>query len=217
MRSSIRVLPSSARLIAPLAAGLLAAGAAAGCARPSRTDDTGDLTALSVVGDSPEPSGSAPGGTAAPARTTGADSTGTTATRTTTPTTTTRTTTRPTTKPTTVPTTTATGGGARVASFAVRQKPTCQGPGRPGQGLVLAWTVTGAPGASLSEDGALLSGGLPAAGSLAVSFACDGAAGATVTHVFVLSAAGGAGNQAPNSVLRVSALIPPGMTVTPLS
>jgi hypothetical protein len=105
-------------------------------------------------------------------------------------------------------------------SFNVRQKPTCVGPGRPGQDLVLAWTVSGAPGAALAEDTpgtpGTLSNGLPASGSLAVAFACDAAAGATATHVFDLYAVGGAGNQAPYSELRVSAAVPPGMTVTPL-
>jgi hypothetical protein len=39
-----------------------------------------------------------------------------------------------------------------------------------------------------------------------------------VTHVFVLTALStiGGANQAPDSQLRVSAPIPPGMTVTPL-
>ncbi|OLR94055.1 hypothetical protein [Actinokineospora bangkokensis] len=114
-------------------------------------------------------------------------------------------------KPTTTTTKKAGGGGggatttttakqatpaAKVESLSVVKKPSCPVQGTqdapfssPGEPVVIAWKVTGAPGAAIAVDNPSVYGGYgsdyPASGQLELSFPCEGTSGST-THTYTV-------------------------------
>ncbi|MGQ0839059.1 hypothetical protein [Actinokineospora sp.] len=101
-----------------------------------------------------------------------------------------------TTKKITTTTTTSRGGGARIDSFTVVRKPTCPVVGTPdapfsspGQGVIIAWKVSGAEGAALAVDSPGVYGAYgsdhPVSGQLELSFPCNATPG-TTSHTYTV-------------------------------
>ncbi len=176
----------ASRRIGGVALGLLLAGGAVGCTTVQRADSAGGAVTTTPAAATATVTETETETAAATATKAGSAS----GTKTTTTTA----------KKATTTTTTNAGSGAKVVSLTVVKAPSCPvvaKPGAPfsspGNGVTIAWKITGAEGAAVSID---TPGGYgtygsdyPAAGQLELSFPCETTPGKT-THTYTVSAKG---------------------------